>query len=178
MPTFGFARRRRIGWNHPVKPPLPSLPLLAVAVLIGSCREPLPAPPVTPAAVPAPPRTKPAPPAVKPGKLSAIDVTTLFPRQQAGTVLIFDARPTFVAAFGKISGAVSWPRSDFDSGLAVHEAEIRAAKQAGKPVVIYCTDAACPDARAMAEKLAARGHDIAILDGGFAIWKEAGLPTE
>ena len=161
-----------------MKPPLPSLPLIAVAVLLASCREPQPAPPVTPAAVPAASRTKPAPPAVKPGKLSAIDVTALFPRQQAGTVLIFDARPAFVAAFGKIPGAVSWPRGDFDSGIAVHEAEIRAAKQAGKPVVIYCTDAACPDARAMAEKLAARGHDISILDGGFAVWKEAGLPTE
>lgn len=154
-----------------MKPPLPSLPLLAVAVLLASCREPQPAPPVTPAAVP-------APPAVKPGKLSAIDVTALFPRQQAGAVLIFDARPAFVAAFGKIPGAVSWPRGDFDARLSQSEAEIRAAKTAGKPVVIYCTDAACPDARAMAERLAARGHDIAILDGGFAVWKEAGLPTE
>ncbi len=159
-----------------MKPLLLLPPFLAAAVVLSSCREPQAAPsPVTPPPVP----TRPAPaPPLKSGKLSAIDVTTLFPRQQAGTVLMFDARPAFVAAFGKIPGAVSWPRSDFDSGLAVHEASIRAAKQAGKPVVIYCTDAACPDARAMAEKLAARGHDIAILDGGFAIWKEAGLPTE
>jgi rhodanese-related sulfurtransferase len=28
------------------------------------------------------------------------------------------------------------------------------------------------------EKLAARGYDVAILEGGFAAWKEAGLPTE
>ena len=178
MPTFGFARRRRIGWNDPVKPPLPSLPLLAVAVLLASCREPQPAPPVTPAALPAAPRAKPAPPAVKPGQLSAIDITALFPRQQAGTVLLYDARPGFVAAFGKIPGAVSWPRGDFDARLSRSEAEIRAAKAAGKPVVFYCTDAACPDARAMAERLAARGHDIAILDGGFAVWKEVGLPVE
>lgn len=58
------------------------------------------------------------------------------------------------------------------------ETEIRAAKAAGKPVVFYCTDAACPDARAMAERLAAKGHDVSILEGGFAMWKEAGLPTE
>ena len=83
-----------------------------------------------------------------------------------------------MSGFGKIPGAISWPRHDFDGRLSQSETEIRAAKAAGKPVVIYCTDAACPDARAVAEKLAARGHDVAILDGGFAGWKEAGLPTE
>jgi rhodanese-related sulfurtransferase len=127
-------------------------------------------------ATPARPKP-PAAPSVKSGKLTSIDVTTLFPLQQAGTVLIYDVRPSFVAAFGKIPGAISWPRSDFDSGLASHEASIRAAAKSGRPVVLYCTDSGCPDARAMAEKLAARGHDIAILDGGFAVWKEAGLPT-
>ncbi len=156
------------------KAALPPL-LLGVVIASTSCRETQPTPPIT--AAPVTP-SRPAAPLAKPGKLSAIDVTALFPRQQAGTVLIFDARPTFVAGFGRIPGAVSWPRSDFDSGLAVHESSIRAARQAGKPVVFYCTDAACPDARAMAEKLAAWGHDIALLDGGYAIWKEAGLPTE
>jgi rhodanese-related sulfurtransferase len=168
-------------WNGSMKladvAPFP----LAIFIALASCQNPTPdpAPPVSITAPVKPQQPpKPAAPPAKPGELSAIDVTTLFPRQQAGTVLVFDARPTFVAAFGKIPGALSWPRSDFDSGLAVHEPSIRAARQAGKPVVFYCTDAACPDARAMAEKLAARGHDIAILDGGYAIWKEAGLPTE
>ncbi len=157
--------------------PLP----LAVFIALASCQDPTPdpAPPVlTTAPVKPLQPPKPAAPLAKPGKLSAIDVTALFPRQQAGTVLIFDARPTFVAAFGKIAGAVSWPRGDFDARLSQSEAEIRAAKAAGKPVVFYCTDAACPDARAMAELLAAKGHDVSILEGGFAMWKEAGLPTE
>ena len=60
----------------------------------------------------------------------------------------------------------------------IARAVIRAAKAAGKPVVFYCTDAACPDAQAMAERIAAKGHDVSILEGGFATWKEAGLPTE
>ena len=83
-------------------------------------------------------------------------------------------------AFGaaKIPGAISWPRHDFNGRLSQSETEIAAAKAAGKPVVIYCTDAGCPDDRAVAEKLAARGHDVAVLEGGFAAWKEAGLPTE
>lgn len=107
-----------------------------------------------------------------------MDATVLFPRQQAGTVLIYDARPRFVAAFGKIPGGISWPRGDFETRLAKSEAEIRAAQAEGKPVVVYCTDEACPDATAVAEKLAARGHDVSVLTGGFALWKEAGLPVE
>lgn len=143
----------------------------------------------TPAALPsvAKPRTTPerpaaakpaAPATAKAGKLTEISLEAFFPRQQAGTVLIYDARPSFVAAFGKIPGAINWPRHDYDHHLATHEPEISAALKSGKIVVIYCTDAACPDARAVAEKLVARGHDISILEGGFADWKTAGMPTE
>jgi rhodanese-related sulfurtransferase len=155
------------------------LPFAAVLVL-ASCQDPAPVPPVV-AAAPAKPLKSPkpaAPPAVKSGKLTVIDITTLFPRQQAGTVLLYDARPGFIAGFGKIPGAISWPRGDFETRLAQSEAEIHTAKTAGKPVVFYCTDAACPDAQAMAERLTAKGHDVSILEGGFALWKEAGLPTE
>jgi rhodanese-related sulfurtransferase len=153
----------------------------AGVVLLAACQDQVPPSPVTPpspAAKPAATPVKPAATAVKAGMLTTIEVTAFFPRQQAGTVLLYDARPGFVAAFGKIPGAISWPRHDFDRRLSQSEAEIRAAKAAGKLVVIYCTDAACPDARAVAEKLVARGHDVAIFDGGFATWKEAGLPTE
>jgi rhodanese-related sulfurtransferase len=155
--------------------------LAAIGVIFLAACQDQATPPVTtpspapkPAAIPA----KPTAPSVKAGTLSSIDVTTLFPRQQAGTVLLYDARPGFVAGFGKIPGAISWPRHDFEARLSQSEAEIRTAKAAGKPVVIYCTDAACPDARAVAVKLVARGHDVAVLEGGFAVWKEAGLPTE
>jgi rhodanese-related sulfurtransferase len=93
-------------------------------------------------------------------------------------VLIYDVRPAFVTGFGKIPGAIPWPRHQFDAGLPRHEPEIRAAARAGHPVVLYCTDAACPDARAMAEQLAARGHPVSILAGGIADWRAAGLPIE
>ena len=107
-----------------------------------------------------------------------MSIETFFPRQQAGTALIYDARPSFVYAFGKIPGAISWPRGDFDRQLPRREAEIRQAASAGKVVVIYCTDLACPDARAVAEKLIARGHDVSIFEGGYATWKDTGMPTE
>lgn len=93
-------------------------------------------------------------------------------------MLLYDARPSFVASFGRIPGSISWPRHEFDSQLAAREAEMRAAVKAGKVVVIYCTDAACPDARAVAERLTPLGHDVSILQGGFAGWKDAGMPTE
>lgn len=150
-------------------------------VLLVACQEQAPPPLVVPSPTAKPTAAAPAKPTaapVKAGTLSSIDLTALFPHQQAGTVLLYDARPGFVAGFGKIPGAISWPKHHFDTRLFQSEAEIRAAKAAGKPVVIYCTDAACPDARAVAEKLVARGHDVAILDGGFEVWKEAGLPTE
>ena len=150
-----------------------------IAVLLVSCEDGAP-----PASVPEPvavqkPAGKPA--KEKPrsqGKLTEIRLETLFPKQQAGTVLLYDARPAFVSSFGKIPGAIPWPRSEYDARLAGREEQIRDAKDDGKIVVIYCTDAACPDARVIGEKLVARGHDIAILAGGFAIWKDTGLPTE
>jgi len=143
-----------------------------------------PTPAAPPSAAPSKPKPTPEKPSTRPtvtakaGKLTEISLEAYFPRQQAGTVLIYDARPSFVAAFGKIPGAINWPRHDYDHHLATHEPEISAALKSGKIVVIYCTDAACPDARAVAEKLVARGHDISILEGGFADWKTAGMPTE
>jgi rhodanese-related sulfurtransferase len=126
------------------------------------------------------PATKPSAPLPSPktGALTVMPLDAFFPKQQAGTVLIYDARPGFVSAFGRIPGAIPWSRGDFEKQLPLHEPEIRKSKAAGKTVVIYCTDLACPDARAVAEKLAARGHDVSILEGGYATWKEAGMPVE
>ncbi|WP_035607774.1 rhodanese-like domain-containing protein [Haloferula sp. BvORR071] len=144
-------------------------------------------PPAQVVAKPTPPKkavtpkpAAPTPPAPVPvrGTLTEISLEAFFPRQQAGTALIYDARPGFVSRFGKIPGAISWPKGDFDHQIASREVEIGAAVKAGKIVVVYCTDAACPDARTVAEKLAARGHDVAVLQGGFADWKTAGMPTE
>lgn len=145
-------------------------------ILLTACQEP--AAPPTPVIVPPKPVESPSSVTPAAGKITAMEVTTLFPRQQAGTVLLYDARPGFIAAFGKIPGAISWPKNDFDARLSQREAEIRAAKVAGKPVVVYCTDADCPDALTVAEKLAARGHDVSVLEGGFAMWQGVGLPVE
>jgi hypothetical protein len=74
-----------------------------IAVLLVSCEDG--APPANPPesvtaqkAVAKPQGEKPRPQ----GKLTEIRLETLFPTQQSGSVLLYDARPAFVSAFGKI----------------------------------------------------------------------------
>jgi len=130
------------------------------------------------------PVTNAAPPSnIKPvatpgGKVTRIALGDLFPLQQSGEVLLYDVRPSFHHRLGHIPGSVNWPKSSYASQLPGREAEIRAAHAAGKPVVFYCTDFACPDARGVASQLAARGHPIKVLEGGWEAWKAGGLPTD
>lgn len=124
---------------------------------------------------------KPAPPAsavARTGQVTRIPLGTLFQYHQEGRVLIFDVRPSFVYRLGHIPGAVSWPKSDFQNRLAENESRIQAARTEGKPVVIYCVDLACPDARIVASLLAERGHSVSVLEGGYDAWKTGSLPTE
>lgn len=116
-------------------------------------------------------------PALK-GTATVMGLEKFFELQQAGRLLVFDARPSIIHAFGAIPGAINWPRSAFDNELATHEPEIRKARAEGKTVVVYCTDLECPDARAVAERLADLGYDSSVLEGGYAMWKESGLSLE
>jgi len=113
-----------------------------------------------------------------PGKVTRIPLDRLFTLQQSKAALIYDVRPGFSFGFGHIPGAISWPKGRFADELAAREMEIRAAIAARRPVVFYCTDSACPDSNTIASRLAARGFPVCILDGGFAAWKTAELPTE
>lgn len=153
----------RLGW------------LLPGGLLVVACVRPEALPPVpTPAAQATPPAT----PSPRPGTVSAITLTTFFPLQQSAGTLVYDVRPALFYHLGHIPGALSWPKGKFDSSLAVHTPELVAAAKAGQSVVLYCTDHDCPDAAAVARKLAVLGHSTAILEGGYADWKTAGLPLE
>lgn len=111
-----------------------------------------------------------------PGRVTRIALGDLFALQQSGNVLIYDVRPAFFHSLGNIPGSVNWPKYAFNRQLDAREAEIRAATTAGKPVVLYCTDLACPDARNVATRLAERGHHTSVLEGGWEAWKAGGLP--
>ena len=115
---------------------------------------------------------------VKQGRVTRIPLGDFFQLQQSGRALIFDVRPGFYYSLGHVPGSINWPRAKFDSGIATFEPKIQAAASVGKPVFLYCTDLACPDALAVAEKLAARGHSVAILQGGWEAWKAGELPIE
>lgn len=120
------------------------------------------------------PTVQPAPVLVS---VVAITLEDFFVLQQSSAVMVYDVRPAFFHAMGHIPGSVSWPISTYAKQLASREPEIRAAIRDNRPVVLYCADTACPDARNMAGWLAARGHHIRYLMGGWEAWKSAGLPT-
>jgi rhodanese-related sulfurtransferase len=115
---------------------------------------------------------------VKPGAITRIDITAVFPLQQAGAVVLFDARPAIFYHMGRIPGARSWPAKRFESQLAEHKPVLESAARNGIPVVLYCSDRECADARAAAERIAAIGYSVSVLEGGFEEWKAAGLPTQ
>lgn len=112
----------------------------------------------------------------KDGRVEAISLIEYLELQQAGLAHTYDVRPAFFHSLGRIPGSISWPKSAYTSQLATREQEIIAAKNAGKSVIIYCTDTACPDARTVADRLADRGHHTHVLHGGWDEWKSAGLP--
>jgi len=136
----------------------------------------IPKPPSSPVSKPA--RIAPSPSPPKPGAVSRIPLGTFFEKQQTGQVITYDVRPAFHYSMGHIPSAINWPRNRFQSGLPQQEPRLKAAVTAGKPIVLYCTDLACPDARTVAAELSLLGYDTAILAGGWEAWKLAELPTE
>jgi len=109
----------------------------------------------------------------QPGTITHIPLGDLYQLVQNNAALIYDIRPTSNYKRGHVPGANSWPKSNYEDGLDQNEPRIRAANSANTPVVVYCTDLACPDAASMAAALAARGHSISILHGGYEAWKIA-----
>jgi rhodanese-related sulfurtransferase len=112
------------------------------------------------------------------GKVTSISLTDAFALQQSGKALIYDARPGFFYGLGRIPGAISLPKAKGEEQIAAREPEIKAALAEGKTIIIYCSNSACPDARAVARHLASFGYSSSTLSGGWDSWKESGLPTE
>lgn len=152
--------------------------LMAVGCLFLSCCQDPPVKPVPPLDLSkrteVPEESTPAPDApAKPGKLTRMPLGDLYQLVQKDAVLIYDVRPMLFYKIGHIPGAVSWPKKDFDRYYEKQVANIRAANFSNTPVVVYCTDFACPDGLAVAQKLVDRGHTVSVLQGGYEAWKIA-----
>lgn len=143
--------------------------------LVSSCNDisTLPDKPVETSEASEPTEEKPQPKALKRGKITEIPVGNVYQLIQSKAALIYDVRPTLFYKMGHIPNAISFPKDDFDRAFSKHEPNILAANKNNTPVIVYCTDAACPDALIVADKLAARGHDISLLRGGYDSWKKA-----
>jgi rhodanese-related sulfurtransferase len=118
------------------------------------------------------PAEAPAPPS-QPGQVTRMPLGGLYQLVQRNAAVIYDVRPAIFHKMGNIPGSISWPQAAFDRDLAKHEPRIRAAIAQSTPVVIYCTDLACPDAVSVATRLAQRGHSVSVLQGGYEVWKAA-----
>lgn len=157
--------------------PCPTFALI-LGTLVVSCSEPPPKP--VPALDPSKAvdthsmeEVKSAPKPSKPGSLTRIPLGDLYQLVQKNAALIYDVRPKLIYKLGHVPGAISFPRRDFEADISKHEDNIRNANTNNTPVVIYCTDLACPDAMSVATALVSRGHSVSVLQGGYAAWKVA-----
>ena len=155
--------------------------VLALALVLASCADPSTRQPAKPPSSPA----QPAAPAYKKpvlmngrGKIDSIPLADFFILQQAGKAVIFDARPAFFYSLGHIPGAISLSKNGCDEAIHQREASIKAAVDAGKTLVVYCSSSACPDARTVAIHISGFGYPVKIFYGGMDAWREASMPTE
>jgi rhodanese-related sulfurtransferase len=109
----------------------------------------------------------------EPGTVTRMPLGNLYQLVQGKAALIFDARPLVFYKMGHIPEAISFPKSNFDKDIKKHEVLIKKAVKNQTPVVIYCTDLACPDAITVATQLSQRGYDVSVLQGGYEAWKSA-----
>ncbi|MES2983156.1 MAG: rhodanese-like domain-containing protein [Verrucomicrobiota bacterium] len=148
---------------------------IAACLSVTSCFEPRdrPIPPLDPSLstvkTPAPVIEAPS----TPGTITRMPLGNLYQLTQGNAALIYDVRPTIFYKMGHIPGAISFPKDDFDKAIAKHEVQIKAANKNQTPVVIYCTNLACPDALTVATQLSQRGHNVSVLQGGYESWKAA-----
>ena len=93
----------------------------------------------------------------------------------AGTHVIFDARPAADYREGHIAGAHSLPYDDLDNGLVGAQKYLTPAQ----PILVYCSGTSCDDSFLLALFLRKNGFtNVVLYTGGFDQWKAAGLPVE
>ena len=92
-------------------------------------------------------------------------------------VLIVDARPKSFYRLGHIPKAISVARNDFKHAYAVMESSGLSTTKLR--LLVYCTGNECEDSHLVAAAFRALGNqNVAIFEGGYNAWINAGLPVE
>lgn len=89
-------------------------------------------------------------------------------------VVVLDARPTVMYEREHIAGARSLPTMLFHQRYE----ERAAAIPKSVLLVTYCGGPTCSKSTLLAQKLAERGHRVAVLKGGLVEWKAQGFSVE
>jgi rhodanese-related sulfurtransferase len=89
--------------------------------------------------------------------------------EQRQNINIVDVRDSEDYDKGHIPGAISWPKEKWDLFGGVEK---------DKTNVLYCYTQTCHLAATAAAQFAERGYPVMELEGGFAAWKQYGLPIE
>jgi len=87
---------------------------------------------------------------------------------------LLDARPVANYEIEHIPGAVPLPEDDFDRHFAILEPRLRSSFDN----VVYCAGYGCEASHLVAERLKARGIQVAILNEGWPAWTDAGYPVK
>lgn len=110
--------------------------------------------------------------AAEPSALTLDDMVSAF--ENGGSVFV-DAREEAFYALGHIPNARNLPRSEFRPSYADFAGQVGK----GTSLIIYCSDAECPDGLVVAKALIRLGYaDARVFPGGWQEWSEAGLPME
>jgi rhodanese-related sulfurtransferase len=93
----------------------------------------------------------------------------------AGGALFVDAREAAEYAEGHIAGALSVP---FDDAVK-NPALLNPFKQAGKPLILYCSGGDCELSKDLAKNMLADGiRKVLVFTDGLPAWKAAGYPMD
>lgn len=108
---------------------------------------------------------------LRPMPLGLMQAKELFDRHEA---LFVDARDSSAFAAGHISGAVSLPLGDADTGIARFRQKVPEASH----LVVYCNGYDCQDSSELGERLLQSGYrPVYVFAGGYPEWRDAGYPT-
>lgn len=89
--------------------------------------------------------------------------------KQKEDIVIVDVRRGADYDEGHVPGAVSLPKEKWDTAEGLRQDKVN---------VLYCYSQVCHLAAEAALSLASRGYPVIELEGGFAGWKEHGLPVK